>query len=214
LESKTIIRQSQGFSKSIFKNVENTLFIAYGADESARIYNRASYVLRKELLALNDRGNKAVSKHLRSFILPGFALYKGLVECGIENNEAFAFVSNELNKSASREGELMSKFQNLPFAFTLLRFLVKPLIKIGFPKNGWTVVWKEISGKRIAFDMTSCLYYEELKKRDASELCQAFCETDVVSYGPLAPGIIFKRKGTLAHQGIEACDFSFEKGVK
>ena len=202
------------FSKTIFKNAENSLTSAYGAERTSRIIARASGVLQKERDDMDARGSKAIRKHLNSFILPGFAIYIGLVENGIEKAEAIAFVSSELNKSASREGELLSKFQKLPLAYTLLRLLVKPVIKFGFPKEGWTVIWKENSRKRIAFDMTSCLYYEELTKRNALELCPVFCETDVVSYRPMAPGIVFKRKGNLAQQDSKVCDFCFEKGIK
>jgi hypothetical protein len=162
---------------------------------------------------MNDRGNNVVRKHLSYFILPGFAIYKGLIESGINSDETFDYVRNELNKIAACEGKLMKKFQNFPFAFEILRLVHKPIIKYGFPKEGWTVIWKENSSKRISFDMTSCLYCEELKNRDAFELCPAFCAIDHVSYDPLSPKIVFKRSGTLAQSGKSVCDFCFEKGV-
>jgi hypothetical protein len=162
---------------------------------------------------MDDRGKKVVRKHLSSFILPGFASYKALKESGINSDEAYDFVRKELNKAASREGKFMNKFQSFPFAYGILRLVIKPIIKFGFPKEGWTVIWKENSSKRISFDMISCLYCEELKIRNASELCPAFCETDHVSYDPLSPKIVFKRSCTLAQPGKKVCDFCFEKGV-
>jgi hypothetical protein len=84
-------------------------------------------------------------------------------------------------------------------------------MKYGFPKEGWTIIWKENNSKRISFDMTSCLYCEELTKRNAIELCAAFCESDHKSYDPMSPEIVFKRSGTLAN-GNKVCDFCFEKG--
>ncbi len=104
---------------------------------------------------MDDRGNKAIRKHMRAFILPGFACYKALKESGIDSDEAFGFVSNELNNTAEHTGKFMHNFQHFPFAYSLLRLFVKPMIKYGFPKEGWTVNWKENSRKRISFDMTS-----------------------------------------------------------
>ena len=161
---------------------------------------------------MDDRGNKAVRRHMHTFILPGFACYKALKESGIHSDEAYGFVSKELNTTAERAGKLMHKFQNFPFAFGLLRLFTRPIIKYGFPKVGWTLTWKENNSKRISFDMTSCLYCEELKNRNAIELCPAFCETDHIAYDPLSPKIVFKRSGTLAQPGIKVCDFCFEKG--
>lgn len=201
------------FSKTAFKYLEQSLISAYGKEKATLIFDIATSILFNELNNMDDRGSKVIRKHISAFILPGFASYKALKQFGINSDEAYDFVSKELNKTASREGEFMSKFQNFPFAFGLMRLFVKPIIKYGFPKKGWTVIWKENSSKRISFDMTSCLYCEELKNRNALELCSAFCETDHVSYDPLSPKIVFKRAGTMVQPGKKVCDFCFEKGV-
>jgi hypothetical protein len=192
--------------------LEPSLALTYGSEKVPQLFEKATLILNEELNFMDDRGNKAVRKHMRTFILPGFACYKALKESGMNTDEAFGFVSKELNKSAERAGRLMHKFRNYPFAYGLLRLFIRPMINYGFPKEGWTVNWKENSNKRIAFDMTSCLYFEELKKRNAVELCPAFCETDHIAYDPLSPKIVFKRTHTLAQSGMEACDFCFEKG--
>ena len=199
------------FSKTVLKNLEQSLALTYGNEMAPLVFERAASILNEELNNMDDRGSKAVRKHLRVFILPGFACYKALKESDIDSDEAFGFVSKELNKTAGSEGKFMHKFQHFPFAYELLRLIVKPIIKYGFPKEGWTVIWKENSSKRISFDMTSCLYCEELKNRNAVELCPAFCATDHIAYDALSPKIVFKRAGTLAQSG-KVCDFCFEKG--
>lgn len=213
MKSKKESGDKQVFSKTVLNNLEQSLISAYGIEKGAAIFERATSIVNDELNNMDYRGNKIIRKHLSACILPGFANYKALKESGIDSVEAFDFVRKELNKTASREGKFMNKFQNFPFAFGILRLLVKPIIKYGFPKEGWTVIWKENSSKRISFDMISCLYCEELKSRNAFELCPAFCESDRVSYDPLSPKIVFKRTCTLAQPGKEVCDFSFEKGV-
>jgi hypothetical protein len=199
------------FSKTVLKNLEQSLKTEYSNEKAILLFERASLILNNELNNMNNKGNKAVRKHISAFILPGFACYKALIEFGINSDEAFNFVSKELNKTAKRTGNFMKIFKNIPFAFGLIRLFIKPMIKYGFPEEGWTVIWKESSSQRVSFDMTSCLYCEELKKRNAFELCQAFCESDHVSYDPLSPKIVFKRTGNLAN-GNKVCDFSFEKG--
>jgi hypothetical protein len=213
MKSNTESLVKKDFSKTILNNLEESLTSAYGIEKAALIFDRATSIINDELNTMDDRGSKVVRKHLTACILPGFACYKALKESGIDSVEAYDFVSKELNKTASREGKFMNKFKNFPFAYGILRLLIKPIIKYGFPKEGWTVIWKENSRKRVSFDMISCLYCEELKSRDAFELCPAFCETDHVSYDPLSPNIVFKRTCTLAQPGKELCDFCFEKNM-
>lgn len=213
MKSKTESGRKSVFSKTVLNNYEQSLISEYGKEKATLIFDRATSILNNELDHMDDRGSKVVRKHLSAFILPGFASYKALKESGIHSDEAFDFVRKELNKTASREGKFLNKFQNFPFAFGILRLAIKPIIKYGFPKEGWTVIWKENSRKRISFDMISCLYCEELKIRNAFELCPAFCETDHVSYDPLSPKIVFKRSCTLAQPGKKVCDFCFEKGA-
>lgn len=209
IETKSV--KESAFSKTVLKNMELFLASAYGKKRATEIFEQASSILKYELLNMDDRGNKAVRKHLRDFILPGFAYYKALQEAGFHAEEAFGFVSNEIYKTAEEMGNSMKKFKNLPFAFGLMRLFARPIMKYGFPKEGWTITWKENNRKCISFDMTSCLYCKELKKRNALELCTAFCESDHLSYDPLSPKIVFKRTGTMAY-GNKVCDFCFEKG--
>lgn len=211
MKSKTKSRGKNVFSKTVLKNLEQSLSSEYGNEKADLIFEKASSILNNELNNLSDKGNKVVRKHISDFILPGFACYKALKELGINSDEAFNFVSKEINKTAERTGIFMKKFKNVPFVFGLMRLFIKPIIKYGFPKEGWSVIWKENSRKRVSFDMTSCLYCEELKKRNTFELCPAFCEADHVSYDPLSPKIVFKRVGHLAN-GNKVCDFCFEKG--
>lgn len=211
MKSETRSEKESAFSKTVLKNLKPSLASAYGSEKTAMIFEQASSILNYELIHMDDRGNKVVRKHLSNFILPVFACYKALNETGLQAEEAFDFVSKELYKTSEEKGNTMKEFKKLPFAYGLMRLFAKPIMKYGFPKEGWIITWKEINSKRISFDMTSCLYYEELIKRNAFELCAAFCESDHKSYDPLSPKIVFKRSGTIAY-GNKVCDFCFEKG--
>jgi hypothetical protein len=197
---------------TILKNLSQSLVSVYGDEKADRIYGITYATLKTELDTMDDRENKAVSYHLSKYILPGFACYRALLESGIDINEAYDFVGNKLNKTAASTGKFMKWFGKLPFAYNVLKFLIKPVSKYIFPKEGWTIIWKECSRKRVSFDVTSCLYYEELKNRKANELCLVFCKIDHVYFDPLSPKILFKRAGTLVQPGNKVCDFCFEKG--
>jgi hypothetical protein len=202
------------FSKSMMANIKKSLILLFGSEKAVQIYQKAAAIFENEIKNMDDRGNKIIRRHLVGTILPSYACYKALLESGINLAESYNIISNELNKLAARAGASMHKFQKIPFTFTLFRIFAKPFMKHNFPRKGWIIVLKENSRKRLAFDMSSCLYCEELQKRDAFELCPAFCETDHAAYDPLSPGIIFKRTGTQAQPGVKVCDFSFEKGKK
>ena len=192
-----------------FKNSLTADFTAYNTDV---IYENACQILQIEMAAMNDRGNTAVRKHMQQTILPGYACYKALIEEGISKDTAQKFISDLMSKSVQQMAGFCSKISRKRYAYGLFRILFCLGMKFGYPKEGWTVVCHENSKKRIRIDITSCLYCEELTKRNALELCPVFCQTDHTAYDPLTPGVLFIRKGTLAQQGNTLCDFCFENG--
>lgn len=204
---------SDVFKKTRLPNLMDTLIVLFGEIKGRFYYNSAVTVLENELENIDDRGNKAVGKHLRTSILPGYACYRALIECGLSSEVAYAVVEEEIAKSAARMRKISEILRELPFAYSLFKLVMKPIMNRGYPKEGWTTIWKEYSRDRIYFHITSCLYCEELSKRDALALCPAFCNSDHVAYDPLAPRVIFQRKWTLA-AGNELCDFCFSNGNK
>ena len=106
MKSKTKSRGKNVFSKTVLKNLEQSLSSEYGNEKADLIFEKASSILYNELNNLSDKGNKVVRKHISDFILPGFACYKALKELGINSDEAFNFVSKEINKTAAAKGNL------------------------------------------------------------------------------------------------------------
>lgn len=161
---------------------------------------------------MNDRGNKMIGKHISRNILPGYACYRAMLDAGICSSEAVEFIRTELYRSVEHMARFCKRLSSKKYTYGIIRFLMRAVLKYGYPKLGWTAVMLENNKERIRFDMTSCLYCEELKNHDALELSTAFCYTDVVSYAPLAPAVMFIREGTLAQTDVK-CDFCFEKGT-
>ncbi|MDO9493879.1 L-2-amino-thiazoline-4-carboxylic acid hydrolase [Acetobacterium sp.] len=205
------IKSSVVFKKTRLDNLQETLIILFGEIRGRHYFDKAAFILENELKTMDDRGSKAINKHLSTAILPGYACYRGLIDCGVSKEVAYAIVEEEIAASALRMGTISELLRGLPFAYPLFKLLIKPIMKRGYPQEGWTINWKELSRERIYFHITTCLYCEELSKRDALELCPAFCNSDHVAYDPLAPRIHFRRKWTLA-TGNELCDFCFKNG--
>ena len=206
-------RGSSAFASTRLSNICESLLAAYGNDKGRKIYTAAEKILAVELagMGMDDRGSKVVGTHIRKNILPGYACYRAMLDEGISSSEAVEFIKVELCRSVERMARLCKRLSSKSYAYGLTRFVLKVGLKYGYPKQGWTAVIQENNKERIRFDMISCLYCEELQKRGAMELCPAFCYTDVASYTPLAPAVIFIRENTLALSGVK-CDFCFEKG--
>jgi len=213
MKDKKVKKDKDVFKKTRLPNLMDTLIVLFGEIKGRFYYNKAVIILDNELESIEDRGNEVVDKHLRTSILPGYACYRALIECGVSREMAYAIVEEEIAAAALRMGTISELLRALPFVYPLFKLLIKPIMKREYPKEGWTINWKEFSRDRIYFHITTCLYCEELSKRDALELCPAFCNSDHVAFDPLAPGIRFRRKWTLA-TGNELCDFCFMNGKK
>jgi hypothetical protein len=199
------------FSKTLLPNIQSTLNEKFG-EQGNSIFTSAEQILSAELNTVDERDNKVIGKHIRRNILPGYACYKAMLNAGVPNIQAIAFVEHEMCKSAQHMGKLCSKLSKKFYAYRLVQTLFCLGMKFAYPKEGWKVEKLEISMKRIRFNMNSCLYCEELEKRGALELCTAFCQTDHTTYDPLSPAVVFKRKTTIA-KGATYCDFCFERGT-
>lgn len=210
-QSNAKIYKKQCFKATCFPDLYESLTEAYGREKGCTIFNAAEKILALEIASADDRGNKMIRKHLRRNILPGYACYRAMLDLGISSTEAFEFVKGGLCRSVEGMAKFSKRISSIKPIFALFRPVMKAVLSYGYPKQGWTMAFLENNKERFRFDITSCLYCEELHKRGASELCPAFCYTDVVSYAPLAPAVLFKRQNTLAQTGIK-CDFCFEKG--
>ncbi|SDM61664.1 L-2-amino-thiazoline-4-carboxylic acid hydrolase [Acetanaerobacterium elongatum] len=201
------------FRKTILPNLRQALITAFSNKTGNVIYHESVRLYQEELAGMNDRNSKVIHNHLSNNILPAYAAYKILLQAGIEQSKALEFIRQEVFKSMVSPAAKMRRLGTLPFIYGLFKTLMKPVVGYGYPKEGWDIEWKEYSKTRLAFNMKSCLYCEELKKRGVPELCPIFCETDELTYNPLAPRVVFERGGTLA-KGCAVCDFSYKKGHK
>lgn len=197
------------FKKTRIPRVRESLATFYG-EKAGPIFLDAEKILKREIEIMDDRGNKIVSNHLKNNILPGYAVYQALLNFGEGKEVAIKFVEVEMCAAVQRMAKLCKKLSNKKYGYSIFKLGFGFVVKFGYPKQGWTVEYIEKSNKRVCFNITTCLYCEELEKRNSFELCSAFCQTDHAAYDSLAPAVVFKRKGTLASTGNQ-CDFCFER---
>lgn len=100
------------FTATRLSDLSESLTAAYGHDKGNVIFSAAEKILAAELATVNDRGIKMIGKHIRRNILPGYACYRAMLDCGISNTEAVEFAKGELCRSAERMVSLSKRLSS------------------------------------------------------------------------------------------------------
>jgi hypothetical protein len=156
------MKRCSNFTTTRLSDLSKSLTLAYGHDKGGKIFAAAENILASELTEVNDRGNKTIGRHIRRNILPGYACYRAMLDAGICSSDAVEFVKTELCRSVEHMARFCMRLRSKNYTYGLIRILMGAFLKYGFPKQGWTAAILENNKERIRFDMTSCLYCEEL----------------------------------------------------
>ena len=194
-----------------FHSVGPLLEARYGGPAGGNILRKAGEYLKAELAELDGGLEKTVRKHMVSTVLPGYSLYRAMLDCGIGQDAAIEILEGEMCRSAEQKGRFMGTLGRLPFAYPLMRLIFRTVTRLSYPPEGWAVSFGRADSERLEVFISSCLYCREFEKRGYPELGRAFCKTDHIVYLPLAPNIVFSQEGTLA-KGCARCDFVFSDG--
>ena len=154
--------------------------------------------------------NRALRQHLAEGILPGIALYQILLDDPDTQQGSMDLVEAALTEGALAGRRSMERLGRLPFYFWLMRVVIKPIMRLNFPKEGWQTEWVEISGDEISFNMTRCFYLDVLTAYGVPELTALYCKMDDLTYEAVSPYVKWDRKHTLG-RGDDCCDFRFER---
>lgn len=192
-------------------NIENALTERYGAGQGAAIFEVAVQKLQRLIEETDDFCDEGIRRHFNSNMLPVIAVYKAMLDAGIPSAEAKELVGDELHATIAVKSERYKKLGRLPFAYQLFRLFCPAVLKKDYPEIGWKTKWLLRNGKGLAFDYYSCIYVQTTKALGCPEICELFCQNDDISFGALAPRIVFGRTKTLAN-GDDCCDFQFLNG--
>ncbi len=201
------------FNKSIISNIHTEFCHKYGKEKGGHIYAQAGERLLTIISSVDDRGNTAIRHHLDQNLLPMISCYQVMQENGVPKDEARTFLVGVMHEHAQNAGSTFHRLSRLPFFYSLFCALCQTVMDRNYPNIGWDVHWLQKDEEKIAFDCRACVYRDTTALFGCPELCQHFCENDVLVYGTLQPKMSFIRTKTLA-AGDDCCDFRFVNGKK
>ncbi len=182
----------------------------WGTDRADRLMRRVQArfaALRRGQIRPADR---RLGRHLDEHILPGLALYRELQATGMGREEGLRTAAALIAASAEERRRSYARLGRLPCSFLLLRAWIRGRLQRDYPAEGWEVEWLEVSGRRVAFDMRRCFYFDTLAGYGAPELTGLFCDYDDLLFAGMSPTIRWERRQTIARGGA-LCDFRFER---
>jgi hypothetical protein len=152
--------------------------------------------------------NRELRQHLEESILPGVALFRALADDRTTQGMADQLIEEVFDEWGKVSRKPMERLGKVPIFYCLMRFLVKSMMRVSFPEEGWDTEWVEVSGKEISFNMNKCFYFDVLQEYGVSELTRQYCRLDDLIYENVSPGVKWDRKKTLG-RGDACCDFRF-----
>lgn len=163
----------------------------------------------EELYARRPRFcRRALRTHLEENILPGVALYQTLLGEGLNPNAALEMIADLNRVVILQEYSRFKPLARLPIFFPLFRWIVRGMMRLNFPPEGWSTEWVEDSSRRVAFNLHSCFYHRVLSYYGVPELTPVFCESDDVMMEAFGPTVRFERTTTIGRGGA-LCDFCY-----
>lgn len=202
------------FKKSSLSFLKQDCISLFGKEKGERIYKNSTELLEELLVSADFRNSKTVEKHMRINILPSIAFYRAMQANNIENEKAYHYLYDALQKSAQKVSDMFSLFKVIPCFFSFFRWVTKKKMASGFSKEVDTV-WKRDDNEEISLEFHSCVYMEILTQYNCPELCKAHCDGDSPSMKGLEPKVIFARaQGQTIGHGAEYCEFRYLNGRK
>jgi hypothetical protein len=163
---------------------------------------------KKYLSYVSKIKSKELKNHLEGSILPVLSLYLGLKSIGLSQESAIKETQRLFFLTLKKIRQQQLFLGKLPFAYSIYRAMIRPVMKIGFPDEGFQTDWIETSKLQLAFNMTGCFYLNILTEFSSPELTQVFCNADDYIYTDVSPHIGWERTQTMGRGG-DFCDFRF-----
>jgi hypothetical protein len=156
--------------------------------------------------------SRALRFHIERSILPGVALYRTLLEESDDRDTVLSEMESLMAPSLAGLRWLLPLLGRLPDPFAVFRRIVPPVVRFGFPPEGWGIEPVEDSEDCIAFDIRRCIYLETLTSYGAPELTPLYCAGDDTLFEALPPSITWERTMTLG-RGDDHWDFRWCRGA-
>ena len=151
---------------------------------------------------------KALKQHTETNIFPAIAVYKTLLQHGMEPGDAcdvirrfFVKLCGVMFKPVSWYLHIGGLYHRYPAG------MVKHSLRDFSPEAGFEYRMPKTENPAVArFDIVSCPYHAMCEKYDCLELNPDFCDSDDAKYGHLHKNLKWARTGTIGN-GVPCCDF-------
>jgi hypothetical protein len=177
----------------------------YGLDRGTELNKLASKKLDICIQNIREKSSNQ-KKTLVNTILPRIAYYKCLQELDYSKDKAFNFINEYMKNVGEITNNKIRKIEKIPMFFILGG---KSIYRNMLGNDNWIIEGIECSSRKIAFNIHKCLWFDACTENECPELCEVFCNVDLISYGNLKK-MTFIRNGTMA-KGSQYCDFCFIK---
>ncbi len=146
--------------------------------------------------------------HFEKNILPVISATLILKQEGRPADEISSTLDSLLAAGVAGQKRIYKFWARFPFFFDLLRLVLKPMMKMQYPAEGWMIVYPDLGRDVVALDSQHCFYLDVLTEYGLPELTRHFCLVDDELYQGMTPYIRFERTQTLGRGG-KMCDFRY-----
>ena len=147
-------------------------------------------------------------QHFENNILPLIAVYQVLLAEGNEPKSALKTLDCLLEAGIAGQKRLYKFWGRFPFFFDMLRYMLKPMVGLQYPKAGWQIEFPGLGPDVVALDGHGCFYLDVLTEYGLPELTRHFCHLDDYLFEGVTPYIRWERTQTLGRGG-ELCNFRY-----
>ena len=176
----------------------------------ARVFLSRIQAKYSELYARSRRYSPRVLQklHFEKNILPAVAAYKIMLMDGQSPETALESLDIFLEATIAGQKRMYRFWGRFPFFFDVLRWALKPMMRIQYPPAGWQTDFPALGRDAVGLDEHSCFYLQVLNDYGLPELTRHFCRLDDILYEGVSPYIRFERTQTLGRGGT-LCDFRY-----
>lgn len=185
------------------KQIRAFLIEAFGNDRGDALFGAQDKMLGALIANIKNKSASQM-KTLTQTILPRIALYKALLDDGIPEADAYAYVQKYmLEKVAVKKHKSVAGMEIVPGFYALYSKIFLRIMR----KTDLQESTQSHDKKSFDVTITKCLWHTACVENGCAELCRPFCAVDDVTYGGLRK-IGFTRTQTLGN-GDDCCDFHF-----
>ena len=194
------------FKSKAIKEMAQYMIEGYGKELGEKIAVTAEKIW-SDLCQENADDPKALKIHTESNMFPCISLYKAMVQCGIQKDQALEYLDKSWSARAKKAANQLAILFKIPGLYKLYPGIFEKVAKKQYgPAAGFAANFYNMGKGRCKFDMTKCPFCDTCQRYGCPELTQCFCHVDDVNNENLHPKLKWNRSKFMGGGG-DVCDF-------